>query len=35
MNIDDAVGFGWASFIRGALFGIAISSIIWVKIAVA
>lgn len=34
MSLDSVVGYGWASFIRGAVFGIVISSIVWVKVVV-
>ena len=33
-NLDDVIGFGWASFFRGAIFGIAVSSIFWIRILV-
>lgn len=32
MSLDSSVGFGWASFIRGMLFGVALSIAIGAQI---
>ncbi len=31
-SLDDVIGFAWASFFRGVIFGIAISLLFWIKL---